>query len=367
MDQISELVKENRIYQISLYSVIFVVVFGIFHWYSFLSSLVVFLTVGYVSFCIFSGLWNILLRFTVEDLQEKAVFITGCDSGFGHETAKSLDRLSVKVYAGCFQIDSEGAHKLRKECSSNLEIIPLDVRSQEDVDNSLKVVQDSLTKNKKELFAVINNAGIASPAPLEWVSMETYQNVINVNTFGAIRVTKAFLPLIRKSRGRVVNISSFGGRISPAILGPYGLSKAALINFSDILRRELHHWPVSVHTVEPLFYKTPMSNLQYMTEYLHECYHNLPKDVQQSYGLNYVQDAKTHVCKMDWFIRPSSKINEVVEDIVDAAVGRHPKICYFPGFGTEFALNHVKRAPVWLIDTVLRIVSPIKENSFLRK
>ena len=89
------------------------------------------------------------------------------------------------------------------------------------------------------LWAIVNNAGIAgSVAPIEWQSADDFRQTININLFGVILVTKAFLPLVRRERGRVVNMASSMGRFCMAT-GPYGASKFAVEGFSDQLRYDL--------------------------------------------------------------------------------------------------------------------------------
>jgi NAD(P)-dependent dehydrogenase (short-subunit alcohol dehydrogenase family) len=88
------------------------------------------------------------------------------------------------------------------------------------------------------LWALVNNAGISSArrGPLDWVTVEDYKQVMEVNLLGTIRVTKTFLPLIKRTRGRIVNMTSIAGRIAAARMGPYCASKFALEAFSDSLR-----------------------------------------------------------------------------------------------------------------------------------
>ncbi|XP_019619537.1 PREDICTED: D-beta-hydroxybutyrate dehydrogenase, mitochondrial-like isoform X2 [Branchiostoma belcheri] len=183
----------------------------------------------------------------------KAVFITGCDSGFGFGLAKRLDSLGFTVFAGCLLADSggEGAKKLRAECSSRLSTVQIDVTDDGQVKAAVQQVKDRLPTGSKGLYALVNNAGIWQPGETEWVSLATYRRVMEVNTFGTVRVTKAFLPLIRRAKGRVVNISSVAGLYVAAMAGVYCMAKAALEFFSDALRHEMHKWGVKVVIVEP--------------------------------------------------------------------------------------------------------------------
>ncbi|XP_019616836.1 PREDICTED: estradiol 17-beta-dehydrogenase 2-like [Branchiostoma belcheri] len=136
----------------------------------------------------------------------KAVFITGCDSGFGFGLAKRLDSLGFTVFAGCLLADSggEGSKKLRAECSSRLSTVQIDVTDDGQVKAAVQQVKDRLPTGSKGLFALVNNAGVLQPGEIEWVSLAIYRRVMEVNTFGTVRVTKAFLPLIRWEGGVAV-------------------------------------------------------------------------------------------------------------------------------------------------------------------
>ncbi|TNN24679.1 D-beta-hydroxybutyrate dehydrogenase, mitochondrial [Liparis tanakae] len=135
----------------------------------------------------------------VEDGRGRAVLITGCDSGFGHALALRLDRSGFVVFAGCLAPGGGGARALAAESSGSLRILQMDVTSDEDVQRAKKIVQENLPE--KGLWAVVNNAGVSDWAEIEWSSVGDFQDMLDVNLFGAIRTAIAFLPLVRASRG----------------------------------------------------------------------------------------------------------------------------------------------------------------------
>ena len=90
------------------------------------------------------------------------------------------------------------------------------------------------------LTALVNNAGVAISGPVEYVPIDEWRNQLEINLIGQVAVTQAFLPLLRAAGGRIVNISSIGGRLALPLAGPYAASKFALEAVSDSLRRELH-------------------------------------------------------------------------------------------------------------------------------
>lgn len=104
----------------------------------------------------------------------------------------------------------------------------------------------------------MNNAGIAVAGPVEFVTMDDYRRQFDINFFGLVAMTKAFLPLLRKTQGRVVNISSIAGKVSSPFLGPYSASKFAVEAVSDSLRREVAPHRVKVILIEPGPIATPI-------------------------------------------------------------------------------------------------------------
>ncbi|XP_019623107.1 PREDICTED: D-beta-hydroxybutyrate dehydrogenase, mitochondrial-like [Branchiostoma belcheri] len=221
----------------------------------------------------------------------KAVFITGCDSGFGFGLAKRLDSLGFTVFAGCLLADSggEGSKKLRAECSSRLSTVQIDVTDDGQVKAAVQQVKDRLPTGSKGLYALVNNAGVWQPGEIEWVSLAAYRRVMEVNTFGTVRVTKAFLPLIRREKGRVVNISSVGGLHAGPMAGAYSMTKAALEFFSDALRHEMHKWGVKVVIVEPASFAraTDIVLPAVFNKFVENLRSNIEDVVMEDYGKEY--------------------------------------------------------------------------------
>jgi len=108
------------------------------------------------------------------------------------------------------------------------------------------------------LAGLVNNAGIAIAAPLEFLPVEQLRHQLEINLIGQVAVTQALLPALRRARGRIVNISSIGGRVAIPLLGAYNMSKFGLEAFSDVLRRELRPQGVDVIAIEPGGIKTPI-------------------------------------------------------------------------------------------------------------
>jgi 3-hydroxybutyrate dehydrogenase len=180
----------------------------------------------------------------------KYIYITGCDSGFGLESAKALRDLGFGVIAGCLDENSKGAGELRaRPWVKKVEVVILDVSNEASVLACAKEVKDIV--RDQGLWAVINNAGINCMGPAELVSMEMYHRCAEVNLFGAIRVTKSVLPLVRQAAGRIINITSERGFNPWKNSSPYCASKFGLEAFSACLRREMTEFKVKVITVVP--------------------------------------------------------------------------------------------------------------------
>ncbi|XP_075708132.1 retinol dehydrogenase 7-like isoform X1 [Rhinoderma darwinii] len=224
---------------------------------------------------------------TLENLSDEYVLITGCDSGFGNQLAKSLDKRGMRVLATC--LTEQGAENLKKETSSRLQTVILDIANSKSVQFAAKWVSDVL--GGKGLWGLVNNAGTGMPgAPNEWLSRDDFAKVLNVNLLGPIDVTLRLLPLIRKSKGRIVNVSSIVGRVT-ICGGGYCISKFGVEAFSDSLRRELKPFGVQVSIIEPGYFKTGLNNMKSMKDTLRAIWKNVHPEIHDSYGEKYFQDS----------------------------------------------------------------------------
>ncbi len=182
----------------------------------------------------------------------KAVVITGASTGIGEACALRLDRNGWRVFAGVRK--EADAERLKGEASERLTPITLDVTSQQQIDAAAKMIADATGAGG--LQGLVNNAGISVNGPLEFLTPEDVRKQLEVNVVGQVAMTQAFLPLIRKGGGRIVNIGSIGGKFSTPFLGPYCASKHAMEAISDALRQELRPWRIHVALVEPGSIKT---------------------------------------------------------------------------------------------------------------
>jgi NAD(P)-dependent dehydrogenase (short-subunit alcohol dehydrogenase family) len=133
---------------------------------------------------------------------------------------------------------------------------PFDVTDAGDLAAAARAVEDAL--GGEPLRGIVNNAGIGIGGPLEALDLDDFRRTVEVNTTGQLAVTKAFLPLLRRSGGRIVNMSSVGGRVAQPFAGPYIASKFALEGITDVLRVELLEWGIDVIAIEPGTIATPI-------------------------------------------------------------------------------------------------------------
>ena len=184
----------------------------------------------------------------------RVVVITGASTGIGAACALHLDRLGFVVFAGVRNI--EDAVVLQRQGVSGLIPLLLDVTDGSLIRQAHAIVSERVGGNG--LYGLINNAGIAVVGPLEAVPISDLRRQLEINVIGQVAVTQAFLPLIRKARGRIVNMGSIAGRGAMPLMGPYAASKFALEAMTDALRLELQQWGIEVSIVEPGAIATPI-------------------------------------------------------------------------------------------------------------
>lgn len=184
----------------------------------------------------------------------RSVVITGASSGIGQACALRLHQSGFHVFAGVRAKADAQTIRLRGE--QRLQPLFLDVTISESIAAARETVEASV--HPGGLSGLVNNAGIPLGGPLEFLDLDDIRCQFDVNFFGAISVTQAFLPLLRRARGRIVNMSSSGGLLALPFMGPYAASKFAMEAISDSLRVELKPWGISVSVVEPGAIATPI-------------------------------------------------------------------------------------------------------------
>ncbi|MGH7182848.1 MAG: SDR family oxidoreductase, partial [Nitrospiraceae bacterium] len=183
-----------------------------------------------------------------------AVVVTGASTGIGAACALDCAARGMTAFAGVR--DPRAGEALAAKGGPSLIPITLDVTDEPSIARSLEVVQQVLGEGG--LGGLVNNAGIAIGSPLEVISLSLLRKQLEVNVIGQIAVTQAFLPLLRRGHGRIVNMGSIAGRGTIPLLGPYSASKFALEALTDALRMELQPWGIHVSIIEPGAIATPI-------------------------------------------------------------------------------------------------------------
>ena len=169
------------------------------------------------------------------------ILITGASTGIGKATALHLDRLGFKVFAGVRR--ETDAAILTEAASSGLVPVILDVT----IEHTIAEVLDQVAaRTGGTLDGLINNAGLSLNGPLELLPLSEIRALMEVNVLGLLAVTKASIPLLRKGKGRLVNISSGHGLLAIPDKSAYAASKFALQAISDSLRLELRPFGIQV-------------------------------------------------------------------------------------------------------------------------
>ena len=182
------------------------------------------------------------------------VLITGASTGIGAACAIRLAAAGMHVYAGVRE-DAAGA-ALRAQNAALITPLHLDVTDADSIAAAVATLDAQL--GAAGLNGLVNNAGIAIGGPLEVLPMHEIRRQFDVNVFGALAVTQAFLPQLRRARGRIVNMGSIAGRIALPFLGPYCMSKSALRAMTHALRLEVDACGIDVALVEPGAIATPI-------------------------------------------------------------------------------------------------------------
>ena len=171
------------------------------------------------------------------------VLITGCSTGIGRATALLLAKKGWRVFASARRLET-----VNDLASDHITSLRLDVT---DESSMASAVQDVLAQAGR-IDALINNAGYAQAGPMEELSMNEVRRQFETNTFGALRMAQLVLPTMRaQGTGRIVNVSTMGGRLVIPFIGSYNASKFALEAMSDALRMETRPFGVRVILVEP--------------------------------------------------------------------------------------------------------------------
>ncbi len=271
------------------------------------------------------------------------VVVTGASKGIGRATALYLDQQGFNVFAGVRNaVDGQA---LQKEASSRLQPILIDVTNTEQIKRAAEDVAQAV--GGQGLAGLVNNAGIAVGAPLEFIPIDELRRQLEINVVGQVAVTQAFLPCIRQAHGRIINVSSIGGRIAGPNIGAYHASKFALEGITDTLRIELKRWGIEVISIEPGTIRTPIWETS--TALASQLMAKMPPQFHELYpGMGaYTEKLAENGTKGG---TPPEKVAEVISR---ALTSPRPKTRYLVGPDAQFVGTIIVRLPDRIRDRVL--------------
>ena len=288
------------------------------------------------------------------------VVISGCDSGFGSDLAYELARRRFVVFAGCL------AHESMKQYEGIDNIVPMkmDVTKQGEVNDSVAMVMNWLAEaivkgEKRCLHAVVNNAGVGNGGRTDWLVgniKSSYGMNMDVNYFGMIRTTQAFLPILKSQAisrthetARIINMVSMAGLIAMGDFGPYNGSKFAAEAFSTALRHELWPYGIQVATVNPSFHASPLTNA--MGPKLVKKWMSLDEDTRQEFGEAFFrQQFQNNFEQPRRVMWDATNVRDRLVHCVEA-LQIPPQVPV--GFDAMYSILALRHLPIWAQDILL--------------
>ena len=271
-----------------------------------------------------------------------SVLVTGASRGIGRAIAEHLASLGWAVIAGVRS--EQDAEALTAADPQRISGVLLDVT---DADQIAALSQTLPAR----LDAVVNNAGVVVSGPMETVTSDEWRKQLEINVIGQLAVTRAVLPRLRESRGRIVFISSVNGRMSMPLIGAYAASKFAIEAAADALRMELRPWKIPVVVVEPAQTDTDMWRTA--DAMVLEAEAALSSEHRALYA-KHIAGMKKAVPVSQRLAVPTEKVAAVVEEALTA---RRPRPRYVVGLGPRAQVAIMTKVPTRVRDAVLRRVS----------
>ncbi len=241
-------------------------------------------------------------------MSSPVAIVTGASAGIGESTAERLHRAGFEVYAGARRVD-----RMAGLAAQGIHVSALDVTD----DDSMTAFVARVLDEQDRIDVLVNNAGYGSYGSVEDVPLAEARRQLEVNVFGLARLTQLVLPVMRRARsGRIVNVSSVGGRFGEPLGAWYHASKFAVEGFSDSLRLELADFGIQVVVVQPGAIETEWGDLALSSAKQYSG--------DTDYGGHVAAMAKMYGTAFDIAAPPSV----IADAILTAATARRPRIRY---------------------------------------
>ena len=258
---------------------------------------------------------------------QKAVLITGANSGLGRVMAEAMAAKGYFVYAGA----RKDADLAELDAIENIQAVRLDVNQQDQIDAAVKTIREA----GRGLYGLVNNAGVLVVSPIIDIDEADFHLQMNANIYGVYRITKAFAPLIIESKGRISVIGSISGTLSGATWGPYSMTKHAMEAFADALADEMKQFDVSVSLIQPGAYR---SNIGI------SALDRMEKQNQSPADSKFEKQMNESINWLNRFEKDHGDPTEVAEVVVKSLFDDHPKPRYLIVPNQEQAYWTINRA-----------------------
>jgi NAD(P)-dependent dehydrogenase (short-subunit alcohol dehydrogenase family) len=275
--------------------------------------------------------------------RQSAVVITGASSGIGKACAHLLDMRGSMVFAGVRRV--EDGESLKRESAGKIIPLLLDVTDGPSIAAAVASVAGVV--GEAGLSGLVNNAGMVVSGPLEFIPLSEIGRQFEVNVLGQIAVIQAFLPLLRKARGHIVNMGSIAGRMALPFIGPYSASKYALEAITDSLRIELLPWGITVSIIEPGSVATPI--WEKSREAAGKLAHDFPPHARELYG----PAINAHRTAAENAARAGIDPGLVARAVEHALFAKNPKTRYLVGHGVHLRAFLKRILPDRLLDRLV--------------
>ncbi len=270
----------------------------------------------------------------------ESIVVTGCSSGIGREAALHFSK-DFKVYAGAPSLADFDA-----EITANKNIFPveIDFLKPETIDMSYKIISSDLDEDG--LYGLINNAGSVVAGPLEYMNEADFRRLMEINFWGHVKMIQTFLPSIRRTNGRIINVSSALGRVAAPFHGPYAASKFAYEAYSDALRMEL-----KICSQIKVIIINPGSTKTNVWRFLDTDFNRFLTTMSPEAISRYIHGFQKFHDTFKRFEEHSIAPRHVVKSMVHALLSKNPKTHYYPGLESR-VYNLVRLIPDKIRDQV---------------
>jgi NAD(P)-dependent dehydrogenase (short-subunit alcohol dehydrogenase family) len=264
----------------------------------------------------------------------KTVLVTGTSTGIGRVTAERLRSRGFEVLAG---VRREG------DAPPGCEPLLLDV-----TDPSAVAAARARVESASSFAGLVNNAGVTVQGPLEYVPLDEFRRQMEINLVGPLALTQALLPALRRARGRIVMISSVGGRVAVPFIGPYHASKWGLEGLTEALRQEVEPLGVKVALVEPGSADTEIWRKG--QESASEVLDALPPEAKELYGER-LESTRELAVKVADRAFPAEKVAKAIEHALTA---KRPRPRYLVGADARVQVGLRTVLPTRAADAAMR-------------